>query len=447
MLFWRNLSIAIVAVIAAGPGQAQTYSLVESPRVGDCFRVHIDMALSGELRVNRDGKQVPLKLEALATHDFPERLLNVGADGLADKAARYYETAKATVTLDKDVSERFLRTERRLMVAERSNGRFLLYCPAGTLTRDELDLTGDHFDTLALTGLLPGKAVAVGESWKLPNSVVQALCSFEGLTEQNIECKLEEVQNEAARFSVKGTSSGIDLGAQVKLIVDAICVFDLQSHKITRIDWKQKDDREQGPVSPASSLHTTVRLNRNAVEQPSVLSDVALVSVPDGFGPPEPLTQLEYRDQKNGFAMQYNREWQTVSQSDEHVVLRLLDRGEFVSQVTLTPWTKAEEGKHLTPEEFRQAMSDTPGWQPEEEVQAGEVPGDKDRYIYRISSVGQLEGSKVMQNFYLVAAPDGRQLVLVFTLAPKQVDRLGTKDLMLAAGTHFVHSKDASPQK
>jgi len=447
MSFWRNLSVVVVALIAAGPGKAQTYSLIESPKVGDCFHVHIDMVLSGELRVNRDGKQVPLKLEALATHDFPERLLNVGADGQADKAARYYETAKATVTLDKDVTERSVRSERRLMVAERSNGRFLLYCPGGTLTRDELDLTGEHFDTLALTGLLPAKAVAVGDTWKLSNAVVQALCSFEGLTEQNIECKLEEVRDQAAHISVKGTSSGIDLGAQVKLIVDATCVFDLGSHKLTRIDWKQKDDREQGPVSPASSLHTTVGLTRNTVEQPSVLSDVALVSVPDGFGPPEPLTQLEYRDRKNGFVVQYGREWQTVSQNDEHVVLRLVDRGEFVSQVTLTPWTKAEEGKHLTPEEFRQAMSDTPGWQPEEEVQAGEVSGDKDKYIYRISSIGQLEGSKVMQNFYLVAGTDGRQLVLVFTLAPKQVDRLGTKDLMLAAGIHFSDGKDTSPQK
>jgi hypothetical protein len=114
--------------------------------------------------------------------------------------------------------------------------------------------------------------------------------------------------------------------------------------------------------------------------------------------------------------------------------------------VTLTPWTKAEPGKHLSPEEFRQAMSETPGWQPEQEIQAGEVPGNKDKYIYRISAVGQLEGSQVTQNFYLVVAPDGRQLVLVFTLTPKHVDRLGTKDLALVGGIDFG-TKEGAKEK
>ena len=59
----------------------------------------------------------------------------------------------------------------------------------------------------------------------------------------------------------------------------------------------------------------------------------------------------------------YARDWQTVSKSDEHLVLRLMERGDFVAQLTITPWTRAEKGKHLTADEFRQAMSQTPGWE------------------------------------------------------------------------------------
>jgi hypothetical protein len=174
--------------------------------------------------------------------------------------------------------------------------------------------------------------------------------------------------------------------------------------------------------------------------QPGALTDVALVSVPEGSELPPHLLQLEYHDAKGRFDMLYGREWQTVTQGDEHVVMRLLDRGDFVAQVTLTPWTKADKGKHLTPDEFRQAMADTPGWEEEDELQAGEVPAEGGRWIYRISVLGELDGTKVMQNFYLVAGPEGQQIVLAFTMPPKQADRLGTRDLSMAANINFPGS-------
>jgi len=94
-------------------------------------------------------------------------------------------------------------------------------------------------------------------------------------------------------------------------------------------------------------------------------------------------------------------------------------------------------GLSRSPEEFRQAMDETPGWEPEDELQAGEVPAEKGRWIYRISTLGDLDGTKVMQNFYLVAGPDGQQVVLSFTMAPKQADRLGSRDLSMAANIDF----------
>jgi hypothetical protein len=298
-------------------------------------------------------------------------------------------------------------------------------------------LTSEHFDTLALPGLLPGRSVSVGDTWKVPNGIAQALCNFEGLTEQDLSCKLDEVKDQVARISVKGSATGIDLGALAKLSVDATYQYDLNSKRITHLEWKQKDERDQGPASPATSVQTTVVLTRTAIEKPAVLSDVALVSVPERAEPPMPLTQLEYRDARDRFDLLYGREWQIVSQGNEHVVMRLLERGDFVSQVTITPWTMAEKGKHLSPEEFRQAMAETPGWEPEDELQAGEVPAEKGRWIYRISTLGELDGAKVMQNFYLVAGPDGQQVVLSFTMAPKQADRLGSRDLSMAANLDF----------
>src|SRR5207248_6953087 len=230
------------------------------------------------------------------------------------------------------------------------------------------------FDTLALTALLPGKAVAVKDTWKLSTEIVQALCHFEGVTSQDLQCTLAEVKDAVAHVTVAGSVVGIDLGALVKVSVQANYQFDLDRKRLVTLEWKQKDERGQGPVSPASVVETTSTLKRTPIEQPEKLSDVALIAVPSDFEPPLPVVQLYYHDPKARFDLLYGREWFVVGQVDERVVLRLLDRGEFVAQATLTPWAKARPGEHLSPEVFQKAMTEMPGWQPEEVLQAGVVP-------------------------------------------------------------------------
>jgi hypothetical protein len=439
MTAWRTLGSVLLLLAGTTLAAAQTYPLAEPVRAGDCSRYHLEMTLSGELKVTRDGKRTPLTLAAAATHDFAERILSVGQSGLPDKAARIYTNARATIRAGDERSERNLRPERQLIVAQRHGDPSLVYSPSGPLTREELELTGEHLDTLTLTGLLPGKAVAAGETWKVNNAVAQALCGFDGLTEQSLTCKLEEVKDDVARVSVTGTASGIELGALVKLTVTATCRFDLGKKHLTELEWHQKDERDQGPASPATAVETTTKLTRTAIAEPEALNDVKLVSVPAGFDVPPPLLQLEYRDPKGRFELALGRDWQTVGQTDEHLVMRLMEQGDFVAQVTITPWKTNPEGKHLSADEFREAMARTPGWEMEQELQVGEVPLPKgdDRWVYRISALGKMDGLDVMQNFYLVAGPGGKQVVLLFTLTPKKAQKLAERDLSMACSIDF----------
>jgi hypothetical protein len=442
-MFARRTAAAVLGLlVTAATGWAETWDLSENVQPGDCFQVQLDMKLAGELRVRRRGETVPLKLSATGTHAFPERVLAVGNGGLPEKAARVYETAKAVVAVAGNAAEKTLRPGRRLIVAHRTKDETLVYSPAGALTRDELELTSDHFDTLALTGLLPGKAVAVGDTWTVSNAVALALCNFEGLTEQTLAGKLEEVKDGVAVFSVAGASNGIDQGAQAKLTITATGRFDLKAKRLVSLEWKQKDDRDQGPVSPASAVETTVSVSRKAVEQPAALSDVALAAVP-ADAPPTLMLQLEYRDPKNRFSFLYGREWRLTSQTDEHVVMRLMDRGDFVAQATFSPWTPADKGKHLSEESFREAMNAAPGWELDRELQAGEAPSAGDLYVYRLSLQGKMDGVEVLQNYYLLAARGGEQLVVSVTLTPKQAEKLGARDLSLVGGVDLP----APPEK
>jgi hypothetical protein len=155
------------------------------------------------------------------------------------------------------------------------------------------------------------------------------------------------------------------------------------------------------------------------------------------------MLHLDYRDPKGRFELAHGREWQQVSQTPEHLVMRLMEQGDFVAQVTVTPWTPAEKGKHMEPDDFKDAMARTPGWEPETELQAGEVPvpAGEGRWIYRVSALGKMDGTPVMQNFYLVAGPGGEQAVLLFTLTPKKAQKLGDRDLSLAGSIDFPNAR------
>jgi hypothetical protein len=440
MAAWRFVGTVGLLLAITPAGWSQTCALAETPQAGECFKIQLDMKLSGEMRLRKETKILPLKLEAAAIHEYPERIMVVAPGGVVQKTARVYEKAKATITVGTESSERTLRSDRRLFVSQRYRDQGLVYSPNGALTREELDLTALHFDSAAVTGVLAGKEVSVGDTWKVPASVVQALCNFEGLTEHTLTGKLDSVSADTATFSLTGTATGIDLGAIARVKIEAVGQFDLKAKRLVSLEWKQKDERDQGPVSPAEVLEMTTTLKRQSIEQPTALSDVALVSVPTDWDPPTPMTQLDYRDPQGRYSFLYAREWHITAQPKDHLVMRYMDRGDFVAQVTLTPWKKVEKGQHMKPEEFKQAMNNMTGWEPDKELQAGEVPAENGRWIYRFSASGQLDGVAVVQNFYLVATAEGEQMIIVFTMTPKQVDRLGAKDLALVGSVEIPAS-------
>ncbi len=453
MATWRTLGTLVVALGLTGAARAQTYPLKEDAPVGTYTHVKVGMELTGEMKLQQEGKPLALKESATAEHNYVERILDVAADGTAARAARSYHTARVAITVAGNRTERVLRDDRHLMICERDKDALRAYAVKGPLTREELQLT-EHFDTLALTGLLPGRAVAVGETWKLANPAVQALCRFDGLTAQELTCKLEQVKDEMATVSVSGVAAGIDVGATVKLQVSGGYTFDLKARRITTVRWKQSEEREQGPVSPAAAVEVAVTLTRAAIETDPEVNDNALVPWPRGASDEEKLRLqqlqlLTYAEPKGRYTLQHTRDWHLVGGTEVHQVFRLMDKGEFVAQATLSPWKMTEPGKHLTGEEFREIISETPGWVQEKILKAEEIPsaGASGNWVYLVTAEGTMEGLAALQHFYLLAGPRGEQMLVTFTMTPAQAPKLGTRDLDLLRAVAFPAAGDTAEGK
>src|SRR6516225_1318708 len=99
MALWRSLASLVVFVLVAPSAWTQTVTLAEDMKAGDCFAVRLEMTLTGEITVAKGDDKVPLKLSTKATHAFASRVLNVAADGTADKIANVYEKAESAITV------------------------------------------------------------------------------------------------------------------------------------------------------------------------------------------------------------------------------------------------------------------------------------------------------------------------------------------------------------
>jgi hypothetical protein len=437
-MFSRRFLLCTLAALAA-PGivHAQSVNLTEAPLTDRCIRNELTMDLDGKISVKQDGKDLSFPHKAQAKHVYAERYLDVAGSN-ADKAARSYTTAESAITFNNNAaSKRSLREERRFLVAQRIKGQVVSYSPAGPLTRDEMELT-EHLDTMTLAALLPGKTIDVGKSWTVPNAVVLALCELDGVTQQNLEGTLEAVKGDVAHGKFVGVVKGINLGAEVAMVINARFEFDIKQQRIVALEWKETDGRQQGPISPAMTADVTITLKRTPIDAPAELDKSALAKIPAAAT--AELTSILHHDARKRFDLKYSRDWHVVSPDDNpQLVMRYLERGDFIAQVTVTPWKKTDPKSVMKLEKFAEDMSKTPGWAEEKETERKALTELSKGHgtVYRVAATGELDGVRTVQYYYLIVGTHGEQLIMTFSVVPQHVERLGSRDLDLVREVAF----------
>jgi hypothetical protein len=391
--------------------------------------------------VEQDGKVRSLTLRGEAVHQFVERAEGVTAAGGADRAVRHYAVAKSVSSVAGDVSKRELSADRRLTLAVRSEGGTLHVCPAGPFTREDLELVGEHFDTLGLPALLPDKEVKAGDTWAVGNDAVQHACHLDGLVKNELKGTLTAVTDGAATFTLAGQVEGVERGAMARLTIRARGTFDVATSRVTALSWEQVDDRDQGPVSPASELTAKVTLARTPLkDEPKELSAEARAKVPADKIPTE-MTHLRHADRDGKYTLTYPRDWTVVGRTADHLVMRLTHKGEFATQATVSAWKRVEEGKHTPPAEFKAALAKLSTWQPVEVLADAEETAADGRWVYKLSAKGKQDGADVVQTFYLLAGPNGDQVAVTFLTTPERAVKLADREAELLKGVGFPPRK------
>ena len=281
----------------------------------------------------------------------------------------------------------------------------------------------------------------------ISKAAAQTLCALEGLVTHDLTCKLEESKGGVATVRVKGAVNGINLGVDVKIVVEANYQFDIANKRLTNLHWKQHDVRDQGPASPALTADAEITLRRSVIPQPAELGPVLLRGIAfPGKEPPQEMTLISYTDPFRRYSIQYARDWIMTAQSREHAVWRLMNSGDLVAQVTVTPWTKRDAGKMMSFDDFAYAIDQTAAWQEERVEERNDklhIEGNRRLPLRRRRQTRWHRCDAVL----LAGQSQGDHLFVTFTLSPNQVKVLNFRNESFVRAITFPTIDSDNPQR
>ena len=426
----RKIAALLLVFWLSSISAAQDKALLKNEhKVGDGWHVALDMKLTGKIKLRDAEKAVTLDLKATAQHDFEERVLTV-TEGKPTSVGRFYNTAKADITLQDKTINKTLRTDRRFQTAlVSSDTPTVTYSPVGPLTDEELELTGEHLDVLAIHGLLPNKEVSVGDKWEVPFNVAQALAGVDAVIKSKLECKFEKIERNHAIITLTGDIEGISKGSTLKATMAAGLVYSLEGKHFTGCTWCYRENTEQGPLNPAAEIESEISATWKHGLALNEVTDGKASTIP--ATPPPALLMLEFRDAASRFAFNYERNWGVVSKTEKQAVLRLLDRGELIAQMNLTPYQQVKPGEHATLDEVEKLISQAPGYKLDKVLEKTTVEASPGFWIGKVSTTGEASELPMQQIVYAIAGPRGDQVLLSVTVETEQAAKLAGKDLSL----------------
>lgn len=432
-------AIALTAPSASPAGEQGTFSLAARTVPGGARQLKLVVDVSGELKLNADGKEVrrvPVAVEASA--EMQERWKEAG-DNAQLATIRQYRSCAAKIRIQEKEFRHELRTDRQVVECSRRGDRIVLVSPLGPLTREELELLEAPFQSLLLQGLLPAQPVELGESWPISESTVQAVFNLDAINQQQVTGTLKEVTDGVALVELAGKLSGAAGGVSSDIEFKAKLNVNVEQQAITWLAASIRENRAVGHARPGFETVTKLRLLTENCDVPPELNDQALAQLPRQDDAASQL--LELVSEKGGYSMLHDRRWRRMTDRHDVAVLRMVDQGDLIAQCNISVLPALPKGQQLTLEGFQQDIGRGLGKSFEQFVEATQqLSDDKTLAISRVVAVGKVQDIPIQWIHYYLADNQGRRASIVFTLEQKLVERFGTADRTLTPLFRFTES-------
>jgi hypothetical protein len=395
----------------------------------------------------------PLALEVQTRLIFYERLVQSGQVGVDqtsakdrtqpqapdvsggvrnEKAVRQVIQAASAINGEVRPTSAAIRPGVSLLIAQRRevDGPVVVASPSGPLTRAELELVQGLGDPLVLNDLLPSEPVAPGATWRVREAGALAVSGYDVIASNDLAGQLDSVDDAHARVRFKGQIQGSALGGAGTITCDGFASFDRRLARIDRLELNRSEDRQPGPVEAGLAVKSTLVVTRQAAAPPSRLSDSALGGMPLDVNPQR--ERLTLTAPGGRAVLLHDRHWHVVWDDPKLIVLKRMEHGQVVAQCNLAAGPRVAKGRHQDPNQFRDDVRRALKQRFGQFLGAGEIDGDADGgFRYKVGARGREGNLGIVWYYYLIASPEGEQLLATFTLAADHMQAFGDQDVQM----------------
>lgn len=379
----------------------------------------------------------PISVAAKLT--FDEKRLANGTNELAPRtpiAIRYYDQAEAIIKVNETGRTLKLADDKRTIIVEQGQQRPMAYCPAGTLSREQLDLVDVVGDAICADRLLPKHPVAEGESWANDGSVMGPLLTFDTVAVCEVQSILDEFNDNFAKVRLSGDVHGTADGAATQQEVRGVYLFDRKLHRITRLNLAVREKRSIGGATPGVDAVAKVQIKIDLISASSHLSDDLVTKTKAAAR--TPLHDLLFESPPLGFRVQHDRQWYVTSERRESITFRRVDGSDLVAQCTLTALPPKSAGRQTTLEEFQKDITFSLGKSFGEMVSSSQFQNSAGLYCYEVVARGLVEEVPVEWHYYLVAPESGKRVSVAVTIEKPMLQRVGNSDRQLIESLQLI---------
>lgn len=326
---WRLL-VAFLGLVGSGSVLGQeTYRLEEKLPVGATYRVRMRVEVNGSLTppAAKGKTSKPISLEGASTIDYAERVLNIDDQGSIQKTLRLCERMHFRRSIAGQPQELSLRPGVRRLVILRQGHTEVPFSPDGPLTWGEIDAVRTDVFVPALLGLLPRRAVRIGERWSATTPAVQELTDLEKIEEGTLECKLERIEGigkkRFAKVTFTGVLRGIGEDGTVRHRLQGHYHLDLEASALTDLMLLGSTTMIDADGKDRGKIDGRLVLSRSLDVREEELSDAAVGKL--SLEPTADNTQLLYDNPTLGVKFLYSRRWHVAQVMGTQVALATKD--------------------------------------------------------------------------------------------------------------------------
>ena len=431
----RILTVAAgLLILPATTAAQETYALSDQRRPEDVVQVKVTVATQGvvqgaQLRENENEK---VEMSVRGQLAYEERLLTVGAE---QKAVRAYTTATAQMVVGEHAESNTLDAKRNVVIATLDQ-RARLSSPLAPLTRQEFDLLNAPACSLAAYGLLPGKEVVIGTTWRPKADKLADMLRLDHVGVNQTQMKLVDVARGLARMQLTGSIKGSIDGATTNMTITGDIRYDLRWKHLTWVQLNIQESRETGPISVPYVVRADVRMLISPIEGESQVA-----SIPASIASQRNTADtLRYNSAAAGLEVLHNKDWHVTGEQGRSATLRLIDNSKVVAQCNLSRLPDLPAGKQLALEEFQADIRKALGEQFGEFESARKSPGPDGMQTLRVSARGLVSKVPIRWIYYHVSDPNGQRAAYVFTLSDEMTEKFAARDQLLVDSVSFNES-------